>query len=175
MFPGWGVGILDATAVATDAGRRSHAFLRKLDERWAQTSTHSQSDVTDRMPVLAMVSLDSSEIISTNPTPHISKILSWNSKDALRELGSYILRNTSTPWQLKAPDTKPTIKQLKEARKGNGPPRNRNRWPRKGNGPPVTRTEGPFNLIATVPLAALIVGSCVELLRNGQTIGPQLA
>ena len=59
----------------------------------------------------------------------------------LRELGSYILRDTAKPWQLKAPGPKPTIKQLKEARKGNGPPCKGNQWPRKGNGPPVTGTK----------------------------------
>ena len=36
-----------------------------------------------------------------------------------------------------APRPKPTIKQLKEARKGNGSV--------KGTDPPVTRTERPFN------------------------------
>ena len=40
----------------------------------------------------------------------------------LRELGSYILRDTLKPWQLKASGPKPTIKQFKEARKGTDPP-----------------------------------------------------
>ena len=31
----------------------------------------------------------------------------------LRELGSYILRDTPKPWQLKARGPKPTIKQLR--------------------------------------------------------------
>ena len=60
---------------------------------------------------------------------------------SLRELGSYVLRDTPKPWQLKAPDPKPTIKQLKEARKGNGSSCKGNQWPRKGNGPPVIGTE----------------------------------
>ena len=51
----------------------------------------------------------------------------------LRELGSYILRDTAEARQLKAPGPKPTNKQLKDARKGNG--------------------------FATVPLTALIVGN----------------
>ena len=38
---------------------------------------------------------------------------------SLRYLGSYILRDTPKPRRLKAPGPKPTIKQLKEARKGN--------------------------------------------------------
>ena len=81
----------------------------------------------------------------------------------LRELGSYILRDTPKPWQLKAPGPKPTIKQFKEARKGNGSPRKGNQWPRKGNGPACNRNRGPFNrrkcpLIATVPLTALLAG-----------------
>ena len=64
---------------------------------------------------------------------------------ALRELGSYILRDTPKPWQLKAPGPKPTIKQVKEARKGDGPPRKGNQWPRitKGNGPHRNRNRGP--------------------------------
>ena len=58
----------------------------------------------------------------------------------LRELGSYILRDTPKPWQLKA-GPKPTIKQLKEARKGNGLLRKENRWPRQENGPPPLREQ----------------------------------
>ena len=56
---------------------------------------------------------------------------------SLRELGSYILRDTPKPRQLKAPGPKPTIKQLKEAREGNGSPCKGSRWPRKWNGPLV--------------------------------------
>ena len=41
----------------------------------------------------------------------------------VRELGSYILRDAPKPGHLKAPGSQPTIKQLKEARKGNGAPR----------------------------------------------------
>ena len=48
--------------------------------------------------------------------------------------------------KLEAPDPRPTIKQLKEAWKGNGAPQKGNRWPRKGNGPPVRgELTGPFN------------------------------
>ena len=59
-----------------------------------------------------------------------------------------------------------TTTQLKEARKGNGPPY-------KGNGWPFQLSKMP--LIATVPLAALVVGARADLLRNGQNTGPQLA
>ena len=55
--------------------------------------------------------------------------------------GPIFLGTPPKPWQLKAPGPRPTIQQLKEARKGN-------RWPRNGNGPPpppVTGTDGPFN------------------------------
>ena len=48
--------------------------------------------------------------------------------------------------------------------------------PVRGTDPPVTEPEGPFMsnmpLIATVPLMALIVGARVDLLKNGQDIGP---
>ena len=40
----------------------------------------------------------------------------------LRELGSYILRDTPKPRQSKAPGPKPTIEQLKEAHKEKIPP-----------------------------------------------------
>ena len=42
----------------------------------------------------------------------------------LREPGSYILRDTPEPWQLKAPGprTKQTKKQVEETRKENGSP-----------------------------------------------------
>ena len=40
------------------------------------------------------------------------------------------------PWQLKAPGLRPTTKQLKEARKGNGSPHKGNPWPCRGTGPP---------------------------------------
>ena len=56
-----------------------------------------------------------------------------------------IFLETSKPWQLKAPGPKPTIKQLKEARHGNGSPRKENRWHLKGNGPPPpNRNRRPF-------------------------------
>ena len=54
----------------------------------------------------------------------------------LRELGSYILKDTPKPWQLKAPGPKPTIKQLKEARKGRG-----TNGPVRGTDPSVKGTE----------------------------------
>ena len=57
-------------------------------------------------------------------------------KNALGELGSYTLSDTPEPGQLKAPSAQPTMKQLKEAPKGNGPFCKGNRWPRKGNGHP---------------------------------------
>ena len=60
------------------------------------------------------------------------------------ELGSYILRDTPEPRQLKAPGPKPTIKQLKEARKGNGSPRKGNQWPRKGDRTARNRNRPPY-------------------------------
>ena len=90
----------------------------------------------------------------------------------LRELGSYILRDTSKPWQLKVPGPKPTIEQLKEAHKGNGYPRKGNQWPPKGNGPPFPWQEPRALLIAenafNVPLTALIVVSRAELLNKAK-------
>ena len=62
-----------------------------------------------------------------------------------RELGSYLLRDTPEPWQLKAPGPRPTIKQLKEARKGNGSPVSGTDGPVTGMDSPVTGTEGPLN------------------------------
>ena len=107
---------------------------------------------------------------------------SKNWKKCLRELRSYILRETLEPRQLKAPSPKLTIEQLEEARKGNGSPRKRNRWPRKGNGPRRNRNRGSLivenalNCIGSSYLSTtLSVGSRAKLLRNGQNIGPQLA
>ena len=54
------------------------------------------------------------------------KVPARRESDFLRELGSYTLRDTPKPQQFKAPGRKPTIKQLKEARKGNGSPRKGN-------------------------------------------------
>ena len=51
----------------------------------------------------------------TNPQMH-----SGGQGEDLRELGSYILRDTPEAWQLEAPGPRLTIKQLREARKGNG-------------------------------------------------------
>ena len=50
-------------------------------------------------------------------------------KKNLCELGPHTLRDTPEPWQLEAPSPWPTIKQLKDARKGNRWPRKGNRWP----------------------------------------------
>ena len=92
--------------------------------------------------------------------------------------GLTFLGTPQKPRQLKEPGPKLTIKQLKEARKGNGSPCKGNRWPRKGNGqPPATGTEGllivemPFNCCGSSH--ALIVGARAELLRNGQTLAHQ--
>ena len=52
----------------------------------------------------------------------LNKFRTLENAHSLRELGSYILRDTPKPRQLKVPGPKPTIKQLKEARKGNGFP-----------------------------------------------------
>ena len=56
---------------------------------------------------------------------------------SLRELGSFILRDTPKPRQFKAPGPKPTINQLKEARKGNGSP------PKRGTDGPVRGADPP--------------------------------
>ena len=59
----------------------------------------------------------------------------------LRELVSYILRDTPKPWQLKAPSPKPTIK-VKEARTVNRSPRKgTNGHVRERTPPTVTGTE----------------------------------
>ena len=60
--------------------------------------------------------------------------------ETLGELGSYILMDAPGPWQFKAPAPRPTIKQVKEARKGN-------RSLRNGNEAPLTEweTDGPFD------------------------------
>ena len=110
--------------------------------------------------------------ISCRAPENNSKIIfSWLYSNHFESEG--ILGDTPKPRQLKAPGRKPTIKQLKEARKGNGPARKGNRWPRKGHGWPINRNQRPFSLskmplFATVPLTALIVGAHAELLRNGQ-------
>ena len=66
-------------------------------------------------------------------------------RETLRELGSYCLRDTPKPRQSKAPGPKPTIKQLEEARKGNGsPPPKGNQWAREGDGPRRNRNPEPF-------------------------------
>ena len=85
---------------------------------------------------------------SPYPSPLLSFLLLWgwgflcfstnefSPPYFLGELGSYILGDTPEPWRLEAPGPWLTIKQSKEARKGNGSPCKGNRWPRQGNGPP---------------------------------------
>ena len=65
--------------------------------------------------------------------------------NTLRELVSYILRYTLQPWQLKAPGPRPTIKQLKEACKGNRSPcKGEPMALQRGTEPPRKGDRGPF-------------------------------
>ena len=60
------------------------------------------------------------------------------------ELGSYILRDTPEPWQLKVPSPRLTIKQLKEACKGTDPPLRGTDGPRRGTDPQREGNGRPF-------------------------------